>query len=79
MSLACLACKKRVEKRAKQVGKHGIVQKAGLTDLKLNGTCRASLPCLVSCLSPACLFMSSRSGSDRFGVELVDFVLIGHL
>jgi hypothetical protein len=54
------------KKRAKWAEKHVLVQKAGLTCLEVNGPCRASPPCLVSCPSPARLFVSGRAvpGSD---------------
>jgi hypothetical protein len=38
------------------------VKKAGLTGLELNGPCRASPPCLISCPSPARLFVPGRPG-----------------
>jgi hypothetical protein len=38
------------------------VKKTGLTGLELNGPCRASPPCLISCPSPARLFVPDRPG-----------------
>jgi hypothetical protein len=38
------------------------VKKTGLTGLELNGPCRASPPCLISCPSPARLFVPGRPG-----------------
>jgi hypothetical protein len=52
-----LARKKRAKKRAKRTGKHILVQKTDLTGLGVNGSCRASLSCLVSCPSMARLFV----------------------
>jgi hypothetical protein len=39
-------------KRAKWADKHDLVQKRGFTGLDVNGSCRASPPCLVFCLGP---------------------------
>jgi hypothetical protein len=53
---ARLAQKSGTEKRAKRASKHVLVQKAGL---EVNGSCRASPQCLVSCPGP------HRTGSCR--------------
>lgn len=60
------ARKKRTEKQVKRAGKHGLVQKSGLTSLEVNRSCRASPPCLVSCSSPVRLFVPGCAmlGSD---------------
>jgi hypothetical protein len=54
--------KKADRKQAKRVEKGVLVQKTGSTCLEVNGPCRASPPCLVSCPSPARLFVSGRPG-----------------
>jgi hypothetical protein len=47
------------------------VQKAGLTGLEVNGSCRASPPCLVYCLYLACLFVPARARIKASRIVLV--------